>query len=56
MNIVKTAYCRIFQQVFHAALPVLPYRKPEILGNVEELSNLLVEKGIDRKSVVWERV
>lgn len=46
MNIVKKAYCRTYQQVFHMALPVLPYRKPEILGNVEELSRLLETKGI----------
>ena len=56
MNIVKTAYCRIFQQVFHAALPVLPYRKPEILGNVEELSNLLVEKGIGCVMLVTDQM
>ena len=56
MNIVKTAYCRIFQQVFHAALPVLPYRKPEILGNVEELSNLLVEKGIGYVMLVTDQM
>lgn len=46
MHILKTAYCRIYQQAFHMALPVLPYRKPEILGNVEALAELLSEKGI----------
>ena len=46
MNIVKSTFCRTYQQVFHLALPVLPYRKPEILGNVEELADLLVEKYI----------
>ena len=56
MNIVKTVYCRTFQQVFHAALPVLPYRKPEILGNVEELSNLLVEKGIGCVMLVTDQM
>lgn len=56
MNIVKTVYCRTFQQVFHAALPVLPYRRPEILGNVEELSNLLVEKGIGCVMLVTDQM
>lgn len=46
MNIVKSTFCRTYQQVFHLALPVLPYRKPGILGNVEELADLLVEKDI----------
>ena len=34
MNPIKKIYCRTYQQAFHMALPVLPYRKPEILGNV----------------------
>ena len=46
MNLIKKIYCRTYQQVFHMALPVLPYRKPEILGNVEELARLLVTEGI----------
>lgn len=46
MNLIKKIYCRTYQQVFHMALPVLPYRKPEILGNVEELVRLLVTEGI----------
>ncbi len=46
MNMIKKMYCRTYQQAFHMALPVLPYRKPEILGNVEELARLLVTEGI----------
>ncbi len=46
MNLIKKIYCRTYQQVFHMALPVLPYRKPEILGNVEKLVRLLVTEGI----------
>ena len=56
MNMVKTAYCRTFQQVFHVALPVLPYRKPEILGNVEELANLLVEKEVGCVMLVTDQM
>ena len=31
MNVFKKFYCRAFQTVFRAALPLLPYREPEIV-------------------------
>ena len=34
MNPLKKAYCRIFQNIFKFALPVLPYRNPKIIGSV----------------------
>lgn len=46
MNIIKKAYCRIFQTVFKIALPFLPYRKPTLLDNMEELVALLEKKSI----------
>ncbi len=39
MNPVKKIYCRIFQAAFHLALPVLPYREPEILGSVGQVAD-----------------
>ncbi|MBQ7913099.1 MAG: iron-containing alcohol dehydrogenase [Clostridia bacterium] len=50
MNILKKAYCRIFQTAFHLALPFLPYREPKILNSIEELPNRLRELSI--KSVL----
>ena len=44
MNIIKAAYCRTFQQVMHAAIPLLPYRKPTILDNMQELAAMLKNK------------
>ena len=41
MNILKKAFCRTFQTVFRAALPILPYREPEILGSLDDLPALL---------------
>ena len=35
MNPLKKAYCRIFQNVFKFALPLLPYRNPKIIGSVK---------------------
>lgn len=50
MNIVKKAYCRIFQTVFKLAIPILPYRSPEILNNTADAIKLLKSKG--HKSVL----
>lgn len=47
MNIIKKMYCRIFQTCFKLALPILPYRKPKRLKNVEELAELLEKKKKD---------
>ena len=45
MNIFKKIYCRTFQEVMHIAIPFLPYRKPEILGDMSELANVLEKNG-----------
>ena len=50
MNLFKKMYCRIFQGAFHLALPVLPYREPEILGSVGQVADLL--KKLQIKSVL----
>ena len=50
MNIVRRIYCRAFQFCFRAALPLLPYREPEILADMEELAQVLKGKG--KKSVL----
>ena len=43
MNRIKKIYCRIFQTAFRAALPILPYREPEILDSVKKVPELLKE-------------
>ena len=50
MNIARRIYCRAFQFCFRAALPLLPYREPEILADMEELAQVLKGKG--KKSVL----
>ena len=44
MNLFRKAYCRIFQAAFHIALPVLPYRQPELFHGVEQIIPLLKKK------------
>lgn len=41
MNIFKKVYCRTVQIAFRIALPILPYRKPEILGSLSDIPNVI---------------
>jgi len=41
MNIFKKIYCRLFQASFRLIIPLLPYRKPQILNELDSLANLL---------------
>jgi len=45
MNPFKKAFCRIYQAAFHAALPVLPYREPELLASVSGIPALMKKLG-----------
>lgn len=55
MFILKKAFCRIYQWAFHAALPVLPYRKPQVLGSVCELPQVLRDKQIHSVLIVTDK-
>lgn len=44
MNRIKKIYCRTFQTAFRIAIPLLPYRKPKILGSVKAIPELLQKK------------
>lgn len=55
MFVMKKIYCRCFQQVFHIAIPFLPYRKPRILNSVDELPSLLHRKKIDSVMLVTDK-
>lgn len=46
MNSLKKVYCRVFQQIFHVAIPFLPYRKPKHLSDIQALTELLKDKKI----------
>lgn len=45
MNIFKKIYCRIFQTVFKIAIPILPYRDPEILDSIEDCAEIIKRVG-----------
>lgn len=56
MNLLKKAYCRIFQGVFRLAIPVLPYRKPQILDSVSGIPAVLRAKNADRVLIVTDSI
>ena len=55
MNIFKKAYCRAFQGVMRAALPLLPYREPELIDGVKNIPACLKEHGIDSCILVTDK-
>lgn len=54
MNHLKKAYCRTYQTIFKAALPLLPYRSPSILTSVEQLPPLFQKQQIGRVLLVTD--
>lgn len=54
MNPIKAIYCRTVQAVLRAALPVLPYREPEVFHNCGELSTVFQKENIRRVLIVTD--
>ena len=54
MNVFKKIYCRIFQECFHIAIPILPYRDPKILNSIEELPAEFAKNGIKKVFLVTD--
>lgn len=54
MNPLKKVYCRMFQSVLKAALPFLPYRKPEIIHSVRGIPQILEKKKCDHVLIITD--
>ena len=54
MNPIKAIYCRSVQAVLRAALPVLPYREPQVFHNCGELSTVFQKEYIRRVLIVTD--
>lgn len=54
MHLIKRIYCRIFQTGLRAALPFLPYRKPEILNSSSEVPDRVLAEGIHSVLIVTD--
>ena len=46
--------CRLYQTAFRIALPVLPYRKPQLLEDIHAVSRVYREQGIQRVLLVTD--
>lgn len=54
MNAAEAAWCRTFQKGLEVSIPMLPYRRPEVLDSVDQLPKLLREKGAKRPLIVTD--
>lgn len=54
MNVFKKAYCRIFQTVFKLALPLLPYREPQIIGGLTEVPQVISKLNLKKPLIVTD--
>ena len=55
MNIFAKIYCRIFQTAFRMALPVLPYREPEIIRSCAEIGKVAKKEKISSVLIVTDK-
>ena len=55
MNIFSKAYCRTYQTIFKWIIPLMPYREPQILNSVLEISKTLKEKEINNVLLVTDK-
>lgn len=55
MRIVKKVYCRVFQTALRMALPLLPYREPEILHSLAELSHVFDREKLSHIMIVTDK-
>lgn len=55
MNVFKKTYCRIFQGVFKAMLPFLPYRQPMLLNSYDEIVSVLKQNDVNNILIVTDK-
>ena len=48
MNVLYKLFCRAYQAMFRALIPVLPYRQPRRLDRVEQVPEVLKKLSLDR--------
>ena len=55
MNIANKVFCRVFQTAFRLALPILPYREPEIVPSCTDLGKVLEKEQIKSVLIVTDK-
>ena len=51
----KAVFCRVFQTAFRMALPVLPYREPEIINSCSDIDKVLTKENINSVLIVTDK-
>lgn len=54
MHRLKAVYCRTFQTALKLSLPFLPYRKPEIVGSIKALPDIIKKHKCDNVLVITD--
>lgn len=54
MNIFNKCYCRAFQAAFRLALPLLPYRPPQLIPQIAKLPQILKQRHSSRVLIVTD--
>ncbi len=54
MFVLKAAFCRAFQTAFRLALPLLPYREPEIIPSLVDLARVFTKEKMKRTLMVTD--
>ncbi len=55
MFFIKSVYCRVFQAAFRMALPLLPYREPQIINSCSKLGEVLKKEKATSVLVVTDK-
>ena len=55
MNVFRKIYSRIYQNIFQLAIPVMPYRQPEIKKSVTEIPNILKQHNLLKPLLVTDK-
>ena len=51
----KVVFCRVFQTAFRMALPLLPYREPEIVSSCFQLGSVISKEGMRSALIVTDK-
>lgn len=55
MNIIKRLWCRIYQTAFRLAIPILPYREPDLHYSIDEMSGIIHSRGFRKVLIVTDK-
>lgn len=55
MFFLKSAFCHVYQIAFRIALPILPYREPEIIDSCGRLSEIIKKEKIKSALLVTDK-